>query len=126
MVVDPKKEGFSIPTPAVVFETGEKPEIGKFIRIRDAQGVEWSHFHLDEILVNKGQQIGADMWEGHSAEYWFNEYEKKAALAAYREERLNAARSRNVELEKQLKECQESGGDSGEYEQVTDLYRKKS
>lgn len=59
VVVDPKNDGFNLSAP-VVFETGEKPKIGKFIRIRDSQGVEWSSFHLDEILVKVGQAVGGE------------------------------------------------------------------
>lgn len=79
-VVDPGTGGFTIPTPAVVFAVGERADIGKYIRIRDAQGVEWSHFHLDEILAKKGQQIGADMFdfnEGDAENIYFAMYHKK-------------------------------------------------
>ncbi len=64
--VDPGNGGFIIPTPATVFDAGdpkggEQQGIGKHIRIRDAQGVEWSHFHLDEIKVAIGDTIGDNM-----------------------------------------------------------------
>lgn len=61
--VDPKNEGFNIPTPAIVYQTDnvDDTNIGKALRIRDAQGVEWSHFHLDEILVKVNDKIGGNM-----------------------------------------------------------------
>lgn len=61
LVVNPNNGGFTIPTPAVVYDVGEKPKIGKYIRIRDASGVLWSHFHLDQILVKVGDKIGESM-----------------------------------------------------------------
>lgn len=58
-VVDPGNGGFTIPSPATVYAVDlvDDTNIGKAIRIRDAQGVEWSHFHLDEVLVKTGQVI---------------------------------------------------------------------
>lgn len=61
MVVNPGNGGFDIPKPSVVFAVGETPIIGKYIRIRDAQGVEWSHFHLSDIRVKVGDRVGEDM-----------------------------------------------------------------
>lgn len=68
--VDPSNGGFTIAAPAVVFDAGdphgsEQKEIGKHVRIRDAQGVEWSHFHLDEIKVTVGQKIEANTEENN-------------------------------------------------------------
>ena len=62
-VVNPGDGGFVIPEPAVVFavDNVNDTNIGKALRIRDGQGVEWSHFHLDEILVKTGDKIGGDV-----------------------------------------------------------------
>lgn len=65
-VIDPKNDGFILPSPVTVIDAGEptgseQPAIGKHIRLRDGHGEEWSHFHLDEIKVSKGQTIGAAM-----------------------------------------------------------------
>lgn len=63
-VVDPQNDGFTIPEPAIVFQVDnvDDTNIGKALRIKDGQGIEWSHFHLDEITVAQGQEIkGGDM-----------------------------------------------------------------
>lgn len=60
-VQPPLGGGFALPEPVVVTETGERADIGKFIRLRDGNGEIWSHFHLSEIKVKAGQKIGEDM-----------------------------------------------------------------
>lgn len=67
-VVNPKGGGFNVPLPAVVIETGtlwtnplKYREIGNFVRIKDAKGVVWSFFHLNKVLVKKGDKIGVKM-----------------------------------------------------------------
>lgn len=59
-VLDPQNGGFILPDPVIVYQVDnvDDTNIGKALRVRDGQGVEWSHFHLDEILVNNGQIIG--------------------------------------------------------------------
>src|SRR5688572_32099944 len=60
VVISPLGNGFSLPKPVVVVETGEKPDIGKFIRLKDGVGDTWSYFHLSEIKVTTGQRIGEE------------------------------------------------------------------
>ena len=59
-VVNPGNGGFVIPEPVVVFAVDrvDDSNIGRALRIQDGKGVVWSHFHLDEILVNVGNRIG--------------------------------------------------------------------
>lgn len=61
MVISPNGGGFTLPEPVKVYETSENPEIGKYVRVVDGKSERWSYFHLSEIKVSKGQQIGGDM-----------------------------------------------------------------
>lgn len=60
-VVKPLGGGFALPNPVTVTETGERDDIGKFVRLRDGNGEIWSYFHLNEIKVKAGQKIGEDV-----------------------------------------------------------------
>ena len=83
-VVNPGDGGFVIPEPAVVFavDNVNDTNIGKALRIRDGQGVEWSHFHLDEILVKTGDKIGEDdMPKEQDVKYYFSAYEGNTPTA---------------------------------------------
>lgn len=60
-VIHPRGGGFDLPSPVVVTETGQKDDIGKYIRVRDGNGEVWSRFHLSEIRVKVGDKIGANM-----------------------------------------------------------------
>lgn len=57
-VVKPLGGGFALPAPVTVTDTGERADIGKYIRLRDANGEVWSYFHLSEIKVKVGDKIG--------------------------------------------------------------------
>ena len=59
-VLNPKGAGFDISLPAVVYQTGYRSDIGNYVRIRDAKGVEWSYFHMNKVMVKKGQIIEGD------------------------------------------------------------------
>lgn len=59
-IVPPYGAGFNLAIPVTVSEVGLDPsaEIGKHIRLLDANKVRWSYFHLSEVNVVQGQQIG--------------------------------------------------------------------
>lgn len=85
-VANPRGGGFNLPLPATVFETGERADIGKFVRIRDAKKREWSYFHQSKVNVKKSSKIqGDDMYKGKSAKQWYEAYVKaKAQRTTYR------------------------------------------
>ena len=72
-VFSPRGKGFSLKQPAKVSQVGQRADIGKYVRIKDAKGVEWSYFHLSKVNVKKGQPIKKedDMHKGKSAKYWY-------------------------------------------------------
>lgn len=53
-VQHPRGGGFTVPSPVTITETGYKSDIGNYVRYRDANGVIWSIFHFDEVVVKQG------------------------------------------------------------------------
>lgn len=59
-VVSPNGGGFQLADPVTVYETGERSDIGKFVRLRDGGGTRWSYFHNSAINVKQGQVLKGD------------------------------------------------------------------
>lgn len=70
-IVNPAGDGFKLPAPVTVTETGYDGALGYYVRLRDAKKVEWSYFHLSKILVERG--ILQDMYKGKNAQAWYKE-----------------------------------------------------
>jgi hypothetical protein len=56
---NPQGRGFTLPAPAIVTDTGQDATNGKYVGLRDAQGVRWVYCHLNVISVSKNQVIQA-------------------------------------------------------------------
>ncbi len=75
-VVNPAGEGFVLPKPATVTETGENSGNGKYVRIKDRTGTEWTYMHLSKINVSKGALKKEEpMYKNKTAEQWGKRYE---------------------------------------------------
>lgn len=99
-VVNPAGGGYKVPSPATVIETGEDAERGKYVKVKDAKGVEWSHFHNSEIKVSKGKLEKEDMYKNKSAQQWYDKAQAYLASAADWEKKTRELRKEYEALEK--------------------------
>lgn len=83
-VANPRGRGFNLPLPATVYQTGERSDIGKYVRIKDVHGREWSYFHMNKVTAKKGDKLGDDMYKGKLGDKTYNltaeQWAKKAQL----------------------------------------------
>lgn len=56
-VYNPRGGGFTVPGPVTIYAVGYNSSIGNYVRYRDAEGVNWSIFHMYSSTVRVGKVI---------------------------------------------------------------------
>lgn len=102
--MNPKGKGLAdtIAFPATVTEVGSNDEIGKYVRLVDANGVRWSYFHQSATKVVKGTIINREeeMYDGKTAKEWYEIANDWHVRADARQELLDKAEDEIVRLKK--------------------------
>ena len=119
-VVSPRGGGFNLPKPATVYATGYGKNIGNYVRIRDAKGVEWSYFHMNKVNARKGQVVEEnDMYKGRSAKDWYN---RLSAQVKETKKAVRIAETRLKEINKLKKQTNsEDSKEAGKWRSLLEL-----